>query len=979
MILLRNQAVTFVVLLGYIGLSLFYFKDKLNGLLDYMAFNLPMVYSDIIHFADFDTILIQRLAYFLMGVGFIFATIRFLGRLPQTGKWNSINLIGFVVFVIAGLFAGFKYYSDFSLQESRREKYISLNTEYADMPVVDVISNDLIVVQHGRRLNFTSHINIQNQNMQALDTLIFSLNPGLKIDSIVSRGKGVKYEREAQLIKLIPENSIPSGRRLNFTFYYRGIPDESIAYLDIDDEKLASLKRIQVATLDKKAGIFKEEYILLTSEILWYPVAGVGFNKNTFRTRELDFSRFTLAVTTKEGLTAVVPGRKEEKEGTQSFFPETDLNSLPLVIGRFENRTITVGKVEYNIYLKPGHDFYSEFFPTISDTLNSLIQEAKDNYEYDEVDLFLEFQRINLVEVPIQFHPYERPFTQAVDYIQPEIIFIPEKGAGLYTLDFKRLKSAEIRRNKERNNTKTDEEIEVDLFKNFMQNTFLRNEISIRGGFGGFGGVGGEGIKLIEFQGEDIYTRNPFTAFPLYFNLITGISSNEYPAFNSMIETYLKEGFEVSPRQGFAGGISDNERANLALKENSLTEIFATKNPTLVSSTIYQAGSFIITALKNRVGLQEFDNFLYYYLEDRAFTEISFRQFADDFNYNFNVEIEPYLEFIKSGSQMPEFLVSSPELYQTRDDYGDVFIIKLKISNIGGSAGLVDMSFRMPGSGGFGGGGMTTEQRLYEIESGLTKDIQLMFYDQPRMLTINTLVSGNIPSSFSVFLRSATPKNFTKLEEYERNSGTPVSINNPEEIVVDNEDPGFSYVSVSNESKIKKYIDSRKVNDDQIDYQTMNQYWTPANWTTVAHSSMYGETIRSAMVARSGDGSTKAKWTSLIPNPGFYDLYVYIPVSAMYKGPSGRRRGGEPGGNMEGGGEGRRFGPEFADKGAKYLYLVSSNEGDEEVVLSLDMPEDGWNRLGTFHFPADSASITLSNDTNGTRIIADAVKWVPKD
>ena len=45
MILLRSQAVTFLVLLGYIGLTLFYFQDKLYGMLDYMAFNLPMVYS----------------------------------------------------------------------------------------------------------------------------------------------------------------------------------------------------------------------------------------------------------------------------------------------------------------------------------------------------------------------------------------------------------------------------------------------------------------------------------------------------------------------------------------------------------------------------------------------------------------------------------------------------------------------------------------------------------------------------------------------------------------------------------------------------------------------------------------------------------------------------------------------------------------------------------------------------------------------
>jgi len=92
MILFRSQAVTFLVLLAYIFLTLIYFQDKVYGLLDYMVFNLPMVYSDFIGFANPQRILLHRLAYFLMGSGFIFATIRFLNRLPQTGRWNFLTV-----------------------------------------------------------------------------------------------------------------------------------------------------------------------------------------------------------------------------------------------------------------------------------------------------------------------------------------------------------------------------------------------------------------------------------------------------------------------------------------------------------------------------------------------------------------------------------------------------------------------------------------------------------------------------------------------------------------------------------------------------------------------------------------------------------------------------------------------------------------------------------------------------------------------
>ena len=54
--------------------------------------------------------------------------------------------------------------------------------------------------------------------------------------------------------------------------------------------------------------------------------------------------------------------------------------------------------------LKPDHDYFSEYFSNISDTLPYLIKEEKDDYEIEELDLYYPFNRINLVEVPVQHH-----------------------------------------------------------------------------------------------------------------------------------------------------------------------------------------------------------------------------------------------------------------------------------------------------------------------------------------------------------------------------------------------------------------------------------------------------------------------------------------------------------------------------------------------------------------------------------------------
>jgi hypothetical protein len=555
------------------------------------------------------------------------------------------------------------------------------------------------------------------------------------------------------------------------------------------------------------------------------------------------------------------------------------------------------------------------------------------------------------------------------------MILMPEKGAGLNPLDFARYKHYMERRNRRENETMTPKDIEVRIFRQFLESVFFRHYPRTRGVSRSRGG-GGE--PLIIFRGTE-YEQNPYSAFPLYYSYMTGFSAPEFPLFNSMMELYLKEGFATSFRQMFRGGMSDNEIANLALRDNSISEIFADWDNTVTASLISQVGSFVFMALQNKVGIGDFDNFLYYYLEDNAFREITFEQFSADFYEEFETEIEPYFETIKTRGKIPSFLMSSPEYFQTRDEIGEVFLIRFQLQNTGDVRGLVDVTLRIGRSFGGGGGSPEEEKRLYEIDPGVTKDIQITLYEQPRMMTVNTLISGNIPSTFSTFLRSAINIRTMDIEEYDRVTDRPVNLALPGEIIVDNEDEGFEYSSVSTESKLKQFIDARKPKSDEVKYQSIQRDWPPVHWTLLAHTAFYGETVRSAFYTRRGEGENIASWTTILPSAGFYDVYVYIPVTAMY-GPRDRRSrgGGDQGGQQGGQGGQERRGPVFVDEGTIYNYVISSNEGSEEVAFRLRNIEEGWNKLGAFHFPADTAVIRITNRTNGRRVFADAVKWVQR-
>ncbi len=135
-----------------------------------------------------------------------------------------------------------------------------------------------LVVQDGSELEVRSEVRVRNQNQQKLDTLIFSLNPGFQVDSIISGDNSLEFVRTSQLIFILPHQGLAPYERSKFTFYYKGEADESVAYLDIRKRHMEALKHIQVATIDKKPAIVDDKFLLLTPELLWYPTAGRKFD-----------------------------------------------------------------------------------------------------------------------------------------------------------------------------------------------------------------------------------------------------------------------------------------------------------------------------------------------------------------------------------------------------------------------------------------------------------------------------------------------------------------------------------------------------------------------------------------------------------------------------------------------------------------------------------------------------------------------------
>jgi hypothetical protein len=217
------------------------------------------------------------------------------------------------------------------------------------------------------------------------------------------------------------------------------------------------------------------------------------------------------------------------------------------------------------------------------------------------------------------------------------------------------------------------------------------------------------------------------------------------------------------------------------------------------------------------------------------------------------------------------------------------------------------------------------------------------------------LTSKNIPQTLAQFFSKVEEDLKAVPVEGEFISDKPVSLLLPNEIVIDNEDPDFSYTVTDKTSLLYKLIIKKE--ETGLKYSGFNNWRPPLNWTNTTNTGFYGLYVRSAYYLKSGTGDQTATWTLPIKEAGHYDVFTYIyPMGGRFR-MGGHGRSGEE------------------EKG-EYHYFITHDDGVTEQTLQIETAEQGWNSLGSFYFSPDRAKIMLTNKSTRKTVIADAIKVV---
>lgn len=277
MAVMRNQALTFILLLGYIAVTLFFIGSSYGGLFDYMAFNIPLVWSDFAGFANFDLIVMHRVIYTLLGISFIFSTVLMIKRLPQSRTMNTLSFITAIVCMTGAVVLGVRYIGILNGGKQLRENMTALNIREADKPAVTIESCKLDVDHMGDTIHASANIEFVNETQESIERYIFNLNPGLVVKSVKRGDNNMTFSRELHILTVDPSSPLAPGESDSLNLEYAGRINEDACFTDVSEEKRVETLRLVLYNIGKRYAFIEPRYVLLTPESHWYPVAGTPY------------------------------------------------------------------------------------------------------------------------------------------------------------------------------------------------------------------------------------------------------------------------------------------------------------------------------------------------------------------------------------------------------------------------------------------------------------------------------------------------------------------------------------------------------------------------------------------------------------------------------------------------------------------------------------------------------------------------------
>ncbi len=974
--LLRSQVVVFIFLLIYSFLVLVFLGAPLFGLFDVYAFYLPISWSDFIGLGNIHSALLIRLAYMLFGLCFIFISPLLFKRLRQSALANTIAGSFSLGCLVLTLILGISYTSGKYADRNFRQQLKTSSQELINTPTAKVQSCDIQLEHLGDKIDATVQLELVNEHLDPLELLLLSLNPGLKVESVSNSGNPLAFRQNNHLLHVTLTTPLPPEEPIDIEISYSGKIDERYCFLDIEKLRFESHYRLWLYDIPKHYALITSDFVHLTPESGWYPIAGLPPGAAYPAMTAPSYSNYTLAVTTSQGLTAISQGKSEieflDKQDRYTFAPEVLLPKLSLTIGSYKHQEIEVDNVTYSLYVRPGHDYFTPLLNEIGEQLPELIKQLKDRYEV-QLGIDYPYKRFSLVEVPIHIYSYKRLWTVAHETVQPQLTFLPEMGTICTGAEL-RFPPQQMQRFRQGRREATPAQLQRSLLNRFLSGNLIAPQTGARN-------MMRRNSLGLRFQAD---IEPQFDIFPNYVSYSTQVFSTQNPVLNYAFESYIRE--RVAPPMAMYSqanrGLSRAEETNQNLQALSLAAMIKDQDleASIVHGAIQAKSRSLLTQLESKYASDDFDEKILDFFILKKYQTITEEALAEFLSGLGDIDLVEIVENWYTGIQIPGFIIGNVESYDVIERERTLTQIKFQIANPTQVDGTTKITLRYRPRGRdtyISIQGQGDYSLALFIPALTTKQLGIVTDEPPAIMTVETFVSQNIPASINVPFQGKREVKEEDLFEGEFSKPyDPSDFIPANEYIVDNEDEGFEIHSTTRPNWLSRTLQNLfKVNEDEEGIRGVNLFNPPVFWTRSTNQDYYGSIVRSAHVKKSGEGEDKVVWNVELDETGEYDIYFFNSIS-------GRMRRGMTEMRMQAAqireygqqGRMRRF---FRGPGKKF-FLVSHQYGTEDVEIDLEEAESGWVLIGTFQMEAGPNRLELTDKNEAGYVLADAVKWIKK-
>jgi len=552
------------------------------------------------------------------------------------------------------------------------------------------------------------------------------------------------------------------------------------------------------------------------------------------------------------------------------------------------------------------------------------------------------YKRFSLVEVPVHFAIDKHEYSYTSDAVQPEMILYNEKGVAFNSSDFRNRKFRQEREMKEKNEEALPEEIQSRMFKQFVRNNLIANS-----------------DQYYIFQGTDWRT---FSIFPEYYTFISQVKPDKWPVLSIALEAYYNErNIKKGKSALWYEDLSRAEKINLELNGQSLKDLLFSglkpsddeDNPFQLRDVVLTKGNDLFNLLRARYGEKEVDTLLTEIAIHHPFKKLPFEYINNEFRQKLKVNLDSLIKNWYFQKTLPGFIISEIGTYKVIKGEETKFQVLFTVTNPEEADGLITVNIEennpnRKNENWWDDNFEADVSRKVFMPSKSSREIGFLFSSEPKRMSIVTHVSKNLPNNLVFDLSNfSETKNVSRLDDV-REIPFLSSLQNKDEITVDNEDKGFSFQQAQNQAYLKSLVSKNK--QTRYKYSRLRSWNPDKEWKAVLRSEFFGESVHSSYYTRAGAGERKAVWKAVLPESASYEVYFY-----MNKPTFGWRR---------------------SNKMPDYNIIVYHDGGEEKINQSSEGVDNGWLYLGTFQISTDTAKVELTNKSNGDMIFADAVKWI---